>query len=73
MGASKRMARFFNNPLAINNKQPFPFVSSIILGDKMHDRNKKTLIEIAAKKGWTVFERKLCSSGSRYAYRPLTI
>ena len=47
------------------NKQPFPFIKSIILGEKISDENKAKLIEIAKSKGYEVYQRKPNISGSR--------
>lgn len=47
------------------NLQKFPFAKSIILGERMDEVVKNRLINIAKKKGITIYERKLNKSGSR--------
>ena len=47
------------------NKQSFPFAKSIILGEKISDDNKKILVDLANKKGFEVYQRKLNVSGSK--------
>lgn len=47
------------------NKQSFPFVKSIILGEKISEENKKILVDLANKKGFEIYQRKLNLSGSK--------
>ena len=47
------------------NKQFFPFVKSIILGEKISEKNKKILVDLANKKGFEIYQRKLNLSGSK--------
>ena len=47
------------------NKQLFPFVKSIILGEKISEDNKKTLVDLAKRKGFEIYQRKLNASGSK--------
>jgi len=47
------------------NKQFFPFVKSIILGEKISEDNKKKLVDLANRKGFEVYQRKLNASGSK--------
>lgn len=47
------------------NKQSFPFVKSIILGEKISEDNKKILVDLANRKGFEVYQRKLNTSGSK--------
>lgn len=47
------------------NKQSFPFVKSIILGEKMSEEYKNRLVDLAKRKGIEVYQRKLNVSGSK--------
>ena len=47
------------------SKQSFPFVKSIILGEKISEDNKKILVDLANRKGFEVYQRKLNASGSK--------
>lgn len=57
------------SPEAGNNKQPFPFVKSIYIGEKMEKDHRQELIALAKEKGWALFERKLNKSGSKIIYQ----
>ena len=48
-----------------NNKQPFPYATAVILGEKMDLNNQKSIIDICRKKGIPVFKRKYNSSRSK--------
>ena len=45
--------------------QKFPFVKSIILGERMTEENKNRLIEIARKKNIKIYQRQLNATGSK--------
>lgn len=47
------------------NKQAFPSVKSIILGEKISDDYKIKLIDLARRKGVDIYQRKLNVSGSK--------
>lgn len=47
------------------NKQNFPFVKSIILGEKISEEYKTKLIDLARRKGFDVYQRKLNISSSK--------
>lgn len=47
------------------NKQFFPFVKSIILGEKISEDYKAKLIDLAKRKGFDIYQRKLNISGSK--------
>lgn len=47
------------------NLQQFPFAKSITLGERISDESKNKLIEIAKKKGVTVYQRTINKTGSR--------
>lgn len=47
------------------NKQSFPFVKSIILGEKMTNEYRSQLIELAKRKGFEVYQRKPNASGAK--------
>lgn len=57
------------SPDAKNNKQSFPFIKSIYIGEKMKPEHREELIELANKNGWDLYERKLNKSGSKIIYR----
>lgn len=54
----------FDNRMG-GNLQHFPFAKSIILGERMTEENKKRLIEIAKKKGLSVYQRVINKTGSQ--------
>ena len=56
-------------PDAGSNKQPFPFIKSIYLGEEMDSLHRKAIAELANKKGWDLFESKLNKSGSKIIYQ----
>ena len=47
------------------NSQSFPFVKSIILGEKISEDNKKKLVDLANRRGFEIYQRKLNVSGSK--------
>ena len=47
------------------NLQQFPFAKSIILGERMLEEHKERLIDIAKKKGISVYIRKVNKTGSK--------
>ncbi len=53
------------------NKQSFPFVKSIILGEKISVESKKILVDLANKKGFEIYQRKLNASGAKIILRKL--
>jgi len=55
------------------NKQSFPFVKSIILGEKIPDEYRNVLIELAKRKGFEIYQRKLSVSGSKVIITKLNI
>ena len=52
-------------PLIRGNKQYIPFVSSVILGERIRQEDKNKIIDICKKKGINIFERVYNSSNSR--------
>lgn len=48
-----------------NNLQKFPFIKSIILGERISEDNAKKLIDIAKKKNILIYQRKINKSGSK--------
>lgn len=48
-----------------DNLQKFPFIKSIILGERISEDNAKKLIEIAKKKNILIYQRKINKSGSK--------
>lgn len=53
------------------NKQSFPFVKSIILGEKISVDSKKILVDLANEKGFEIYQRKLNASGAKIILRKL--
>lgn len=48
-----------------NNLQKFPFIKSIILGERISENDAKKLMEIAKKKNILIYQRKINKSGSK--------
>ena len=48
-----------------NNKQNFPYITSIILGERMTDDNKKRIMDICKRKNIPVYQRKFNISHSK--------
>ena len=48
-----------------DNLQKFPFIKSIILGERISEDNAKKLIDIAKKKNILIYQRKINKSGSK--------
>lgn len=48
-----------------NNLQKFPFIKSIILGERISEDDAKKLMEIAKKKNILIYQRKINKSGSK--------
>jgi len=69
----QREWRVVFGPEAGSHKQPFPFVKSIFLGEKMEPQYRNMLIELAIKNGWDVFERKINKTGSKIIYSPVDV
>lgn len=61
------------NPDAGGNKQSFPFVKSIYVGEKMDPLHRKKIVELARKNGWSLYERKMNKSGSKIIYQKLEV
>lgn len=47
------------------NLQKFPFIKSIILGERISEENAKKLIDIVKKKNILIYQRKINKSGSK--------
>ena len=58
-------------PLVRGNKQHIPYVSSVILGERMKDKDKNKIIEICKKKGIKIYERTYNFSNSKIILREI--
>lgn len=54
-----------------NTNVPFPFATSIYLGNNMRPHNQKVLINIAKKKGMKIYKRSLDATKSKWIYYEL--
>ncbi|MBO6285284.1 MAG: DUF2971 domain-containing protein [Bacilli bacterium] len=56
-------------PEAGGNRQRFPFVKAIYIGDRMSPENRRTIFEIAKSHGWNIYERKMNKTSSKVVYQ----
>lgn len=54
----------FNKDTINSNLQPFPFIKSVILGERINDINRDRIIKSAKKKNINVYQRQLNKTGS---------